>query len=1636
MKKSFFFLSFILLTLVNYNSLTAQTLNSDMWVTNGTVRTVVSDVVYTYIGGDFTLVGPNTGNGAKLTTASSAPDMSFPKVTGEIRTCVSDGSGGWYIGGSFTKVGNYTRNRLAQINSSGEVTAWDPNAGGPIMSIAISGSDIYVGGYFTTINGSTTRNNLAKLNNTTGVADAAWDPNVSSIVYSIAISGSDIYVGGLFTTINGSTARNNLAKLNNTTGAADGTWNPNANTTVYTIAVSDSDIYVGGDFTTINGTTARNRLAKLNNTTGNADATWNPNANVTVMSIAISGSDIYVGGGFTIINDATIRNRLVKLNNTTGAADALWDPNADGSIDAIAFSGSDIYVGGPFTTINGTTARNRLAKLNNTTGLADATWNPNSSNTIYSIAVSGSDIYVGGSFTIIGGQTRNRIARFNNTNGSLDGTWNPNASTAGSKVQSIALSGSDIYVGGSFTTIGGQTRNRLAKLNNTDGTADGTWNPNASTASSTVQSIAVSGSYIYVGGSFTKINGTTLTRNRLAKLNNTDGTADGTWNPNANLTVNYIALSDNDIYVGGSFTKINGTTLTRNRLVKLNSTTGAADATWDPNASAAVNSIAISGSDIYVGGAFTTINGSTTRNYLAKLNNTTGVADATWNPNASAAVNSIGMSGSDFYVGGAFTTIGGGAQPYFAKFVICASPVISSQSTATQTRCNGGAFAAITVTATGDGLSYQWFSNLSNSNSGGTSLGTDNGAQTNSYTPQSTATGTIYYYCVVTGTCGIATTEVSGQFTVNALPTPSISGTLAFCAGSSTTLDAGSYSGYLWSTGATTQTISVSSAGSYTVTVTNANACSAISAAVTTVVNALPTPSISGTLAFCAGSSTTLDAGSYSGYLWSTGATTQTISVSSAGNYTVTVTNANGCSATSAAVTTVVNALPTPSISGTLAFCAGSSTTLDAGSYSGYLWSTGATTQTISVSSAGSYTVTVTNANGCSAASAQVVTVVKALPTPSISGTLAFYAGSSTTLDAGSYSSYLWSTGATTQTISVSVAGSYTVTVTNASGCSATSAAVTTVVNALPAPTISSFTPTSAATGISVTITGANLNGATAVSFGGTAATSFTVDNATQITALVGDGASGSVSVTAPGGIAGMSGFTYYVPDATWTGATSSDWNTAANWNPNAVPVALANVIIPGTGSGLTNWPVVYEEPLTPAVCNGLTINAGGLLTIASGKALTVNGTLTNNAGNSGLLIESGASLIETTTGIAATVKRAIPANKWHLISSPVTDATSLLFKDYYLQNHTESTNAYTDILLTNIPLNVMQGYALYGNTSFPTAVYAGLLNAGHEYFSTTASTYSSPNGGWNLVGNPYPSSIDWNAAGWTKNNVNATTYCHITGASSDSWATFVAGTPGVGVNGGTQYIASGQGFFVQATAAGTLAMTDAVRVHNAGTFFKNSEEVVPNLVRLEVSGNSYKDEAVVRFMQEATAEFDGQYDAHKFYGDAAEAAQIYTTGSIPLSINSLPETSMVPVGVKAGVSGSYSLAATEINDLQIVMLEDTKTGIFTELAKNAYTFNFDTSENELRFKLHFSTLGIADNEAEAAKIYSYRKTVFVSLKAQVKGDIFIYNISGQVVDYRESVTGLVSISLDATGVYIVKVVTERGNIITKVFIN
>ena len=212
-------------------------------------------------------------------------------------------------------------------------------------------------------------------------------------------------------------------------------------------------------------------------------------------------------------------------------------------------------------------------------------------------------------------------------------------------------------------------------------------------------------------------------------------------------------------------------------------------------------------------------------------------------------------------------------------------------------------------------------------------------------------------------------------------PVVTASGSTTFCFGGNVTLTAINGVSYSWSNGATTQDITTGSPGNYTVSVIGNSGCTLNSSPVTAIVNPLPTATISasGSTTFCTGGSVTLTASSNTNYLWSNGATTQSITTGIAGNYSVRVTDNSGCSATSSAVTVIVNPLPTAfiSASGSTSFCPGGNVTLTASANTSYLWNTGAITQSITTGIAGNYSVTVSNANGCSATSAvSTVTVL------------------------------------------------------------------------------------------------------------------------------------------------------------------------------------------------------------------------------------------------------------------------------------------------------------------------------------------------------------------------------------------------------------------------------------------------------------------------------------------------------------------------------------------------------------------------------------------------------------------------------------------------------------------------------------
>ncbi|HNP47262.1 MAG TPA: T9SS type A sorting domain-containing protein [Bacteroidia bacterium] len=351
--------------------------------------------------------------------------------------------------------------------------------------------------------------------------------------------------------------------------------------------------------------------------------------------------------------------------------------------------------------------------------------------------------------------------------------------------------------------------------------------------------------------------------------------------------------------------------------------------------------------------------------------------------------------------------------------------------------CSGG---SVTLTAS-TGSSYLW---------------SPGGQTTNSIVVNSSGN----YSVTVTGASGNSATSPAVAVSVTnsgPVPTISASGPTSFCVGGNVTLSTAAAASYLWSNNQTTQSITVSSSGNYTVRTTN-NGCSQTSAV--TVVLASTTPPVptitaNGALNICPGRPLTLTSSASSGYLWSNGATTRSIVVSGAGNYSVRAFAGPNCYANSV-VKTVTQlsppATPVISLNGSASLNSSHrSVVLTSTSANSYSWSTLQTSRSITVNTQGSYRVTVASSNGCAATSLPVSISANgctppAVPTISASGSTVLTAGQSVTLTSTLAGGYLWSNGATTRSLVVSTAGTYSVRAYNAGSCYATSLPVNVIV--------------------------------------------------------------------------------------------------------------------------------------------------------------------------------------------------------------------------------------------------------------------------------------------------------------------------------------------------------------------------------------------------------------------------------------------------------------------------------------------------------------------------------------------------------------------------------------------------------------
>ena len=565
-----------------------QTPSPSWWGTNDRVNDIKVVGGRVYLAGGFDYIGRTTGYGVTVSPLTGTLSAgSFPKVDGVVRAAVSDGAGGWFIGGDFDRVGTRVRHGVAHVLAGGAVDGgWAPDVlGGGVYAIARTSTGVVLGGTFTTVN-ATPANQLAKVDPTTGASMTGWRGSANGPVNALAVHRDQVYVGGAFTTLSG-VNRSRLGRLDDLTGTLDSGFAGATAGTVWALAVDAAGgrLYAGGDFTSASAggvTAGRQRLAAFALADGSLGS-FSTGANGSVRALAVSADrQLAVGGLFTSLG--AVGRSYLGVVSPEGAV-AGFDASLTGcnrphetkyshgmvpctpEVSALAVSGTTLYVGGRFGR-SGTLQRHDAAAFSLASG--DPTdWNPTAGNRPLVIATggSGADVFLGGEFTSVNGLVRKGLAALDAATGA--GVPEFQADTDEFvEVLVPSTEGTRLYLGGKFQTVQGQPRSRVAAISTATGQLDPAFKPKLNNA---VLSLAYAQGSVYAGGKFTRAQG--LDRLRAVKLDGVTGAVDPNWvantsGPSGALRSNGMVMGieatpdGGTVFLGGPFTSVNGTAVT------------------------------------------------------------------------------------------------------------------------------------------------------------------------------------------------------------------------------------------------------------------------------------------------------------------------------------------------------------------------------------------------------------------------------------------------------------------------------------------------------------------------------------------------------------------------------------------------------------------------------------------------------------------------------------------------------------------------------------------------------------------------------------------------------------------------------------------------------------------------------------------------------------------------------------------------------------------------------------------------------------------------------------------------------------------------------------------------------------------
>ncbi|MCK5907311.1 MAG: T9SS type A sorting domain-containing protein, partial [Flavobacteriales bacterium] len=490
------------------------------------------------------------------------------------------------------------------------------------------------------------------------------------------------------------------------------------------------------------------------------------------------------------------------------------------------------------------------------------------------------------------------------------------------------------------------------------------------------------------------------------------------------------------------------------------------------------------------------------------------------------------------------------------------------------------------------------------------------------------------------------------------------------------------------------------------------------------------------------------------------------------------------------------------------------------------------------------------------------------------------------------------------------------------------------------------------------------------------------------------------------------------------------------------------------TEIGTVEEPKGFHPPIVISSSNNFKVNTfinEGVFTMLSDASNTASLIIEATASNSDTL--KVYRHVDKSNGAVGDI------GSWQLVSSPLVAETTEIFTGHFLNEYDAGLGDFDAISATDNILNPGQGYIakldfadtdgdgvadkqeiIFSNSKFNDQNISLTLGTTADEGGGLSNTYFDLPVGFHLVGNPYPSNLDWetvyadvtNSANVTNklyyyvddgNGVPADPKNPIAHNGKNGWKVYT-----VGDGGGDEIIAMAQGFGVVLTGntAGNFTIPRSATTFDKGDGFHKKQSIDNNSFKLVAISNNTIDDIKFKFNESATNDYDDEFDAYKLksFGDSPTPYFVSADGR-KLAICEMPLSESVELGFSKKTSAEVIFSVADVQDFTEILLEDKETGIYTDLIKDTYTFTYSDDEKEQgRFSLYFKQEALSEiEELNNLNVYSSDNTLYIkSAKNLNDVNVSIYNVSGQQV-LSNNFDTLVNeeINTGLQGVYILK---------------